>query len=71
MFGLLKELLGGQHFDSDEQVKNFLHKWLQMCLPSFYDAGIKKLPICWQKCIEEGGKCRKVRIFLFCKIMFQ
>ena len=45
MFGPLKEVLGGQRFDNDEQVKNFMHKWLQMRLPSFYDAGIKKLPI--------------------------
>lgn len=54
MFGPLKEALGGQRFD-DEHVENFVHKWLQMHLPSFYDAGIKKLPIRWQKGIEKGG----------------
>jgi hypothetical protein len=41
MFGPLKEALGGQRFDNDEQVKNFLRKWLQTRPPSFYDAGIK------------------------------
>jgi len=44
MFEFLKEALGGQRFDDDEQVKNFVRKWLQM-RPSFYDTGIKKLPI--------------------------
>jgi hypothetical protein len=71
MFGPLKEAQGGQHFDDDEKVENFVCKWLQARPPSFYDAGIKKLPIRWQKCIEKGGNCRKVRIFLFYKIMFQ
>ena len=55
MFGPLKEALGRQRFDNDEQVQNFVHNWLQMRLSSFYDAGIEKLPICWQKCIEKGG----------------
>jgi hypothetical protein len=55
MFGPLKESQGGQHFDDDEQVENCVRKWLQTRPPSFYDAGIKKLPIRWQKCIEKGG----------------
>jgi hypothetical protein len=56
MFGPLKEALGGQRFVDDEQVENFVRNWLQKCPPSFYDAGIRKLPIRWQKCIEKGGK---------------
>jgi hypothetical protein len=73
MFGPLKEALGGgrQCFDDDEQVENFVRKWLHMRPPSFYDAGIKWLPICWQKCIEKGGNYVEKWIFLFCKIMFQ
>jgi histone-lysine N-methyltransferase SETMAR len=54
MFGTLKEALGGQRFDDDEQVENFMHKWLQT-RPPFYNTGIKKLPIRWQKCVEKGG----------------
>ena len=54
MFGPLKEALGGQRFD-DEQVENFVLKWLQTLPASFYDAGIKEFPIHWQKCIEKGG----------------
>jgi len=55
MFGHLKEALGGQRFDDDEQVENFVRKWLQTRPPSFYDTGIKKLPSRWQKFIEKGG----------------
>jgi hypothetical protein len=55
MFGPLKEAQRRQRFDDDEQVENFVHKWLQTGPTSFYDAGIKKLPIRWQKCAEKGG----------------
>ena len=56
MFGPLKEALGGQRFDDDEQVQNFVRNWLQTRPPSFYGAGLqKKIPILWQKCIEKGG----------------
>ena len=55
MFGPLKEVLREQRFNDDEQVENFVRKWLQMHPAPFYDAGIKKLPIRWQKCIEKGG----------------
>jgi hypothetical protein len=55
MFGPLKEALGEQRFDDDEQVENFVRNWLQTRPPSFYEAGIKKLPIRWQKGIEKGA----------------
>jgi hypothetical protein len=29
MFGPLKKALGGQRFDDDEQVQNFVRKWQQ------------------------------------------
>jgi hypothetical protein len=45
MFGCLKEALGRQRFDDDEQVENFVCNWLQTHPPSFYNAGIRKLPI--------------------------
>jgi hypothetical protein len=41
MFGPLKEALQPQRFNDDEQVKNFVRKWLQTRPPSFYSAGIK------------------------------
>ena len=57
MFGPLKEALGGQRFDDDVQIENFVRNWLQTRPLSFYDAGIKKLPILWQECIEKSGNC--------------
>jgi hypothetical protein len=57
MFGPLKEALGWLCFNDDKQVENFLRKWLQTHPPSFYDIGIKELPIHWQKCVEKGGNC--------------
>jgi len=55
MFGPLKEALGGQRLDDNEQVENIVRNWLQKRPPSFYDAGLKKLQILWQKFIERGG----------------
>ena len=56
MFGPIKEALGGQRFDDDEQVENFLRSWLQTRPTSFYDAGVKKnSQSAGKKCIEEGG----------------
>jgi hypothetical protein len=42
MFDPLKGALGGQRFDDDEMVENFMRKWLQTRPPSFYDTGVKK-----------------------------
>jgi hypothetical protein len=66
MFGPLKEALGGLRFDDDEQVENFLRKWLQTRRPSFYDTTPNPLA----KMRRESWKLyRKVRIFLCCKIV--
>jgi len=71
MFGHLKEALGGQHFNDDKQVENFVRKWLQTHPATFYDAGIKKLPIRWQTCIEKGGNyVEKWEFFYFVKLCF-
>jgi len=60
LFGPLKEALGGQHFNDDEQVENYLCKWLQTH-PPFYNAGIKKTPNPLAKMQRERWElCRKV-----------
>ena len=57
--------------DDDEQVQNFVHNWLQTRPPSFYDGGLKKLPILWQKRIEKGGNyVDKREYFYFVKLCF-
>ena len=71
MFGPLKEALGVQRFGNDEQVKNFVLKWLQTRPPPFYNAGIEKLPIRWQKCVVKGGNyVEKGEFFYFVKLCF-
>jgi histone-lysine N-methyltransferase SETMAR len=54
LFGPLKEVLGGEQFSSNQQVKQFVCSWLKT-RPSFYDTGMKKLPIRWEKCIQKAG----------------
>jgi len=53
LFGPLKEAIGGQRFDDNVAVE--VRNWLVSQSPSFYDSGIKKLPICWEKCISKSG----------------
>lgn len=55
LFGPLKEALGGQRFEDDEGVEGFVRNWLQTQPSSFFDAGIKKLPIRWEKCVTKAG----------------
>lgn len=50
LFGPLKEALRGQRFNNDG-VEEFVRNWLLTQSASFYDDGIKKLPIRWEKCI--------------------
>lgn len=55
LFGPLKEALGGQRFDNDVAVEDFVRNWLMMQPSSFYDNGITKLPIRWEKCVMKSG----------------
>lgn len=55
LFGPLKEALGKQRFDDNVAVKAFAREWLVSQPPSFYDSGIKKLPIRLEKCISKSG----------------
>jgi len=55
LFGPLKEALGRKRFDNDVAVETFMREWLVSQPPSFYDSGIKKLPIRWQKCVSKSG----------------
>lgn len=55
VFGPLKEALGGQRFDSDAEVEAYVRNWLQTRPASFYEEGIGKLPIRWEKCVSKSG----------------
>lgn len=55
LFGPLKEALGGQRFVSDEEVEAYVLNWLKTQPTSFYEDGIRKLPMRWEKCISKSG----------------
>lgn len=55
LFGPLKEALGGKRFEDDAGVEGFVRNWLVTRPRSFYDEGIRKLPIRWTKCISKAG----------------
>lgn len=55
LFGPLKEALRGKKFGNNEDVKNFVGKWLKQQDKDFFAAGIKKLVNRWDKCINVGG----------------
>ena len=52
LFGPLKEALGGQHFENDNEVEQFVCNWLKTRPQNFYQEGIQKLPTRWEKCIN-------------------
>jgi hypothetical protein len=56
----LKKFLAGQRFNNDEDVKRAVQKWLSSQAAMFYDEGIQKLVSRYDKCLNNGGNCRKV-----------
>ena len=55
LFGPLKEALGGQHFENDNEVEQFVRNWLKTRPQNYYQEGIQKLPTRWEKCINVEG----------------
>lgn len=55
LFGPLKEYLGGKRFKSDKEVKQNVEQWLRQRPKNFFEAGIRKLPERWEKCIMKEG----------------
>jgi histone-lysine N-methyltransferase SETMAR len=55
-FGPLKEALGGKRINDDAGVEAYVRSWLQTRPTSFYEDGISKLPIRWEKCVLKAGK---------------
>lgn len=64
LFGPLKEALGGNHFENDEQ--NRLCNWVLTRPASFYHGEIKKTFYSVGKmCFKKGILCRKIFFFNF------
>lgn len=55
LFGPLKEALGGNRFESDEEVQEFVCNWFKTRPQIFYEEGIHKLSSRWEKCVRLEG----------------
>jgi [histone H3]-lysine36 N-dimethyltransferase SETMAR len=55
LFLHLKRYLGGQRFDSDEEVIEAVSDWCNSQAAEFYNTGIEKLVTRWDKCLNNGG----------------
>ncbi|KAK7601555.1 hypothetical protein V9T40_008996 [Parthenolecanium corni] len=55
LFGPLKEALGGEQFQNDDDVENFVREWLDSQSHSFYERGMRMLPHRWRKCVDIRG----------------
>ncbi|PNF28341.1 hypothetical protein B7P43_G01902 [Cryptotermes secundus] len=54
VFGSLKKFLAGQRFISDN-AKTAVWQWFHTQLAEFYNSGISKLVVRWDKCLNWGG----------------
>lgn len=55
LFGPLKEHLGGQKFDTDDEVCQVVLQWLKDQPKEFYAAGMQKIVARWEKCVAVAG----------------
>ena len=54
-FQALDNFLQGKTFATEKQAKTSFSDFITSCSPPFFVAGINKLPIRWQKCIDALG----------------
>ncbi|GBN20519.1 Mariner Mos1 transposase [Araneus ventricosus] len=55
LFGPMKKFLGGKKFDSDNELKRAVRRWLFSQPTKFYETGIFKLIHRWDKCLNMHG----------------
>lgn len=60
LFGQPKEALRGKRFQNNEDVKYFAGNWFKRQNKEFFAAGIKKLLVRWNKCINVQGDYAKM-----------
>lgn len=53
IFGALNKELVEKRLQTEQQIHKFVSNRMMTCPVSFFHNGLKKLPICWHKCIEE------------------
>lgn len=52
----LKASVGGMKFTVNTDVEENVCNWFLTSPQSFFDDGIKNLPLCWGKCILKRGE---------------
>ncbi|GBM58713.1 hypothetical protein AVEN_153325-1 [Araneus ventricosus] len=57
LFSHLQLHLDGAIFNSNEEVINEVHLFLDSRTPQFFSEGIEKLPIRWQTIVNLNGNC--------------
>ena len=55
LFGLMKNILCGQHFPSNDAVTTVVKKWVTFAGAHFYKHSMQALVHCWWKCIADIG----------------
>jgi hypothetical protein len=55
LFGPLKDFLGSKGFQDNNEVIAAVRSWIYQQPKSFFETGIKKLPVRWHKCIAVNG----------------
>jgi hypothetical protein len=51
----MKKFLAGQRFISDDDAKPAVRQWFRAQPAEFYNSGISKLVVRWDKCLNRGG----------------
>jgi len=52
----IKSLLGGKHFDDDDDLKDAVQKWLKSQVAVFYEEGVQNLGTRYDKCLNNGSE---------------
>jgi histone-lysine N-methyltransferase SETMAR len=56
LFGPLKKPLRGIHFETVNDLRSAVNKWIKVTPAEFYAAGLRKLTDRWRKCIDLKGE---------------
>jgi histone-lysine N-methyltransferase SETMAR len=57
VFGPLKNFLAGQRFISDGDADTPDRRWFRAQTTEFYNSGVSKLVMRWDKCLNRAGDC--------------
>ena len=55
LFGLMKDVLRGQHFPSNDAIGQAVKQWAATASADFHECGMQALVHRWRKCIASGG----------------